>query len=139
MSPSLHINEKLPDIDLLVLVIYMIASCCIICCKLGIMFFYFLSNVLISKERKVTHLHLLSFLIAFTGTCEPRQFQCPDHRCIDPFYVCDGDKDCIDGADEHDCSKCNFLYSMLLYCFLTLAPKAVFGDLILPAPRQQNA
>lgn len=71
--------------------------------------FYHLSNTLILEERKETCPHLLSFLIAFTGTCEPRQFQCPDHRCIDPFYVCDGDKDCIDGADERGCSKSNFV------------------------------
>lgn len=42
--------------------------------------------------------------IAFTDACEFGQFQCPDHRCIDASYVCDGDQDCVDGADEHDCS-----------------------------------
>lgn len=102
-------NKQLSDTNVIVLVIYMITNCCITCCKLLIMSFCCLSIILISQERKETHLHLLSFLIAFTGTCEPGQFQCPDHRCIDPYYVCDGDKDCIDGADEHDCSKCNFV------------------------------
>uniref|UniRef100_A0A3B4FEE2 Low-density lipoprotein receptor-related protein 2 n=1 Tax=Pundamilia nyererei TaxID=303518 RepID=A0A3B4FEE2_9CICH len=37
------------------------------------------------------------------NTCHPGQFQCPDHRCIDPNYVCDGDRDCVDGADEQGC------------------------------------
>lgn len=40
------------------------------------------------------------------STCHPGQFQCPDHRCIDPNYVCDGDRDCVDGADEQGCSEC---------------------------------
>lgn len=39
------------------------------------------------------------------STCHPGQFQCPDHRCIDPNYVCDGDRDCVDGADEQGCSE----------------------------------
>ncbi|KAG7275698.1 hypothetical protein CRUP_011325 [Coryphaenoides rupestris] len=38
-----------------------------------------------------------------SSTCHPDQFQCPDHRCLDPSYVCDGDRDCADGADEQNC------------------------------------
>lgn len=73
---------------------------------------YVLNIVLAQGEKEKENLFIYSllyvfFLTAFTGTCEPGQFQCPDHRCIDPLYVCDGDKDCVDGADEHDCGKCN--------------------------------
>lgn len=39
------------------------------------------------------------------STCYPGQFKCPDHRCIDPNFVCDGDRDCVDGADEQGCSE----------------------------------
>lgn len=50
------------------------------------------------------------------STCHPGQFQCPDHRCIDPNYVCDGDRDCVDGADEQGCSECLsgfYFYSLI--------------------------
>ena len=46
-------------------------------------------------------------LTDMTGTCHPGQFQCLDHRCIDPSYVCDGDRDCANGADEQGCSEGN--------------------------------
>lgn len=51
----------------------------------------------------------------FTATCQPSQFHCPDHRCIDLFYVCDGDKDCVDGSDENGCGKWIALFLFMLF------------------------
>lgn len=61
-----------------------------------------------NKEKILLEAHIYVCLVVVTdlgGTCHPGQFQCPDHRCIDPNYVCDGDRDCVDGADEQGCSK----------------------------------
>lgn len=34
-------------------------------------------------------------------TCSADAFQCPDsNKCVPQHWVCDGDKDCPDGADE---------------------------------------
>lgn len=34
-------------------------------------------------------------------TCSADAFQCPDsHKCVPQRWVCDGDRDCPDGADE---------------------------------------
>ena len=44
--------------------------------------------------------------------CSKEQATCTNGECISREYVCDGDFDCSDGSDEHDCGKymvCNWI------------------------------
>lgn len=36
--------------------------------------------------------------------CGDRQFKCGDGQCINVTWRCDGDNDCDDGSDEHNCT-----------------------------------
>lgn len=49
--------------------------------------------------------HYCSFTDSTITTCPPNFFLCPEHRCISITTVCDGDQDCLDGADEKDCGR----------------------------------
>lgn len=37
--------------------------------------------------------------------CEEGHFSCPSGNCISSVWLCDGQKDCEDGADEFQCGK----------------------------------
>ena len=39
--------------------------------------------------------------------CPADQFTCNSNLCIDQSWVCDGDNDCRDFSDEHDCRQYN--------------------------------
>ena len=41
----------------------------------------------------------------FSGGCQPGQYQCGDGNCVNKNQICDGKYDCVDWADERDCSK----------------------------------
>ena len=34
--------------------------------------------------------------------CKDDMFQCGNNQCIDPHWVCDGDRDCANGSDESE-------------------------------------
>ena len=38
--------------------------------------------------------------------CRAGQFRCGTGDCVDAETICDGKFDCLDAADERDCSKC---------------------------------
>ncbi|XP_077068013.1 uncharacterized protein LOC143721476 [Siphateles boraxobius] len=41
-------------------------------------------------------------------TCRPNEFSCGDEHksCLPTSWRCDGDKDCLNGADEEGCGPC---------------------------------
>ena len=47
---------------------------------------------------------ILFYWISFTD-CRAGQFQCGDGKCVNSEDICDGKYDCVDAADERDCSK----------------------------------
>lgn len=44
--------------------------------------------------------------------CEEGHFACPSGNCISSVWLCDGQKDCEDGADEFQCGKLAYLFDL---------------------------
>lgn len=44
-------------------------------------------------------------LVSHGQKCEEGHFACPSGNCISSVWLCDGQKDCEDGADEFQCGK----------------------------------
>jgi len=43
------------------------------------------------------------FDVGVGTTCRPAYYNCGDGNCIRERLICDGYKDCNNGADEQDC------------------------------------
>ncbi|KAK3568547.1 hypothetical protein QTP86_008754 [Hemibagrus guttatus] len=50
-------------------------------------------------------LSVLYSLISHGPRCDEGHFACPSGNCISSVWLCDGQKDCEDGADEFQCGK----------------------------------
>lgn len=48
---------------------------------------------------------LLLSQVSHGQKCEEGHFACPSGNCISSVWLCDGQKDCEDGADEFQCGK----------------------------------
>lgn len=76
-----------------------------LCTKNLIFFNFFYIKITINRHSNQSPLSITE-----TKTCSPEMFQCPEsHRCIPKRWMCDGDKDCPDGADESmkaGCCEC---------------------------------
>ena len=60
------------------------------------------------------------FVLLNLVKCKPGQYQCGDGKCVDRDAICNGVYDCVDAADERDCSKLlSKLFSLKKFCFLS--------------------
>lgn len=47
----------------------------------------------------------LAVAVSHGQKCAEGHFACPSGNCISSVWLCDGQKDCEDGADEFQCGK----------------------------------
>lgn len=60
---------------------------------------------LVCDDAERTDMALLLFPVSHGQKCEEGHFACPSGNCISSVWLCDGQKDCEDGADEFQCGK----------------------------------
>lgn len=49
----------------------------------------------------------LIFCVGLVSCSERGGFACDGDKCLSSAWVCDGDRDCMDGADEAECKGNN--------------------------------
>lgn len=59
----------------------------------------------IAAKAQRTDLVLLLVPVSHGQKCEEGHFACPSGNCISSVWLCDGQKDCEDGADEFQCGR----------------------------------
>lgn len=70
---------------------------------------------IIGKAQR-TDLVVLFLPVSHGQKCEEGHFACPSGNCISSVWLCDGQKDCEDGADEFQCGKPTYLTSQESFC-----------------------
>lgn len=55
------------------------------------------------KEKQLNAWRKCLKIVWISGTCLSKSLTCVDGKCILPGWRCDGENDCIDGADERNC------------------------------------
>lgn len=53
----------------------------------------------------IKHVFSLTAAVSHGQKCAEGHFACPSGNCISSVWLCDGQKDCEDGADEFQCGK----------------------------------
>ncbi len=82
----------------------------------------------ISCRHRRSVFRLFCFSLVSDKTCQPnKEFSCGDKRqsCVPMIWRCDGDTDCMNGADEEGCSEWQFLKSHLFTFYLL--PQIVYA------------
>lgn len=73
-----------------------------------------MTSIIVNAQR--TNVVLLLFPVSHGQKCEEGHFSCPSGNCISSVWLCDGQKDCEDGADEFQCGKQTNLILWKSYC-----------------------
>ena len=62
--------------------------------------------------------------------CQPYEYSCDENkRCIRMEYLCDGEADCVDGTDEHNClQRCNSTQQYFCQADLKCLPPSQICD-----------
>jgi len=61
-----------------------------------------MSLVISSITSDITYRQFDEYFV-YDAECGSDQFQCPSGQCIPDLWICDGDNDCGDMADEQNC------------------------------------
>ena len=61
--------------------------------------------ILILYSKKIRN---SQFNFTENENCELNQYRCHSNQCISFPWYCDGDKDCVDGDDEVECTDANY-------------------------------
>lgn len=76
-----------------------------------------MTSIIVNAQR--IDLVLLCVLVSHGQKCEEGHFACPSGNCISSVWLCDGQKDCEDGADEFQCGKPKRSSTQSLYAKLS--------------------
>jgi len=70
--------------------------------------------LILLRVRQAVHVCVYMY-VGSSGVCTPRsQFQCDTGHCVSITFVCDGDYDCSDASDEHQCRTGPYLTRLCL-------------------------